>query len=111
MPNSALMNCPSCQKEVSKSAKNCPSCGEVLRKSKRSFFGKLVMLVFWGFNVLMVAWIWGGTQNAVETSSGLSGAEAVGAAIGTGIGVTLLVIIWLIGTIILGIMAMLTRPK
>ena len=66
---------------------------------------------FWGFNLLMVLWIWTGTQSAVETSQGLSGSEAAGAAIGTGIGVTILVIIWLIGAILLGIMAMLTKPK
>lgn len=111
MSNNNLMNCPSCQKEVSKSANNCPHCGEVLRKPKRGFFGKIVIWAFWGFNLLMVIWIWGGTQSAVETSQGLSGAEAAGAAIGTGIGFTLLVIIWLIGTILLGIMSMLTRPK
>ena len=69
------------------------------------------MFAFWGFNILMVLWIWGGTQSAVETQAGLSGAEAAGAAIGTGIGVTLLIFIWLIGAIILGLMALLTRPK
>lgn len=106
-----LMNCPSCQNEVSKSANNCPKCGEVLRKSKRGFFGKIVIWAFWGFNLLMALSIWGGTQNALEMSDGLSGAEAAGAAIGTGIGVTLLVLIWLIGAILLGIMALLTRAK
>ena len=111
MSNSNLMNCPSCQKEVSKSAFNCPHCAEVLRKPKRGIFGKIVIWAFWGFNLLMVLWIWGGTQSAVETSQGLSGSEAAGAAIGTGIGVTILVIIWLIGAILLGIMAMLTKPK
>ena len=59
----------------------------------------------------MVLWIWGGTQSAVETQTGLSGAEAVGAAIGTGIGVTLIIFIWLIGAVIIGLMALLTRPK
>lgn len=111
MENNALMNCPSCQSEVSKSANNCPSCGEVLRKPKRGFFGKLVIWGFWLFNFIMVFWIWGGTKSAVETSEGLSGAEAAGAAIGTGLGITFLVIIWLFGAIILGIMALLTRPK
>lgn len=59
----------------------------------------------------MVLWIWGGTQGAVQSQAGMSGAEAAGAAIGTGIGVTLLIFVWLIGAIILGIMALLTRPK
>jgi len=55
--------------------------------------------------------IYGGTTSAVKQQSALSGAEAAGAAIGTGIGAMFLVIIWLVGAVILGIMAMLTRAK
>lgn len=111
MVKSELIDCPSCEKQVSTRAQSCPSCGAVLRKAKRGLFGKLVIFSFWGFNVLMGVWIWGGTQNAVESSQGLTGAEAAGAAIGTGIGVTLLVMIWAIGSMILGLMALLTRPR
>ena len=68
-------------------------------------------MVFWVFNIIMVAWIWGGGGDAIQSTKTLSGAEQVGAAIGTGIGITVLVIIWLIGAIILGIMSLLTRPK
>ena len=107
----AMIECPTCQHQVSTSARTCPSCGAVLRKEKRGIFGKLVIFMFWGFNILMLFSIWTGTQTAVEGQAGLSGAEAAGAAIGTGIGVTLLVFIWLIGAVILGIMALLTRPK
>jgi hypothetical protein len=106
-----LIQCPTCDKEVSNSANNCPSCGAVLRKPKRSIFGKLVIMLFWLFNVIMVVWIWGGGGEAIQTTQTLSGAEQVGAAIGTGIGITMLVIIWLIGAIILGIMSLLTRAK
>ena len=59
----------------------------------------------------MVAWIWSGGGDAIETTKTLTGAEQAGAAIGAGIGITVLVIIWLIGAIILGIMSLLTRPK
>lgn len=111
MAKPAMIECPSCQHRVSTSATACPSCGAVLRKAKRGIFGKLVIFAFWGFNILMVLWIWGGTKSAVETQAGLSGAEAAGAAIGTGLGVTFLIFIWLIGAIILGLMALLTRPK
>lgn len=111
MAKSTMIECPSCEHKVSSTAKSCPSCGAVLRKSKRGVFGKLVIFAFWGFNFLMGAWIWGGTQSAVDSSKGLTGAEAAGAAIGTGIGVTLLIMVWLIGAIILGLMALLTRPK
>ena len=101
-----MIECPSCKHQVSTSAMSCPSCGAVLRKPKRGFFDKLVIFAFWGFNILMIVWILVGTQSAVETQAGLSGAEAVGAAIGTGIGVTLVIFIWLIGAIILGLMAL-----
>lgn len=108
MAKATIIECPTCEHKVSTSATSCPSCGAVLRKAKRGIFGKLVIFAFWGFNILMVLWIWAGTQGAVESQAGLSGA---GAAIGTGIGVTLLIFVWLIGAIILGIMALLTRPK
>lgn len=111
MAKSTMIECPTCQHQISASARSCPSCGAVLRESKRGVFGKLIVFAFWGFNILMSLSIWAGTQSAVEGQAGLSGAEAAGHAIGTGIGVTLLVIMWLTGTVILGIMALLTRPK
>ena len=90
---------------------SCPTCGAVLRKYKRGFFGKLIIFVFWGFNVLMALWIFSGTQSAFGYQTDLWVAEALGVSIGTGIGVTMLIFIWLIGAIILGMMALLTRPK
>lgn len=111
MVDNTLIACPACGKEVSKSARNCPSCGEQISKPKRGFFGKIIIWGFWIFNVLMIAWIWGGVSGNVEEMATMDGAEQAGAAIGTAIGGTILVFIWLIGAIILGIMALLTRPK
>ncbi len=111
MAKPAMIECPSCSHQVSASAQSCPSCAAVLRKPKRGLFGKLVIFAFWGFNILMGVGIWVGTQGAVETSQGLTGAEAVGATIGAGIGLGLLLTIWVIGAVILGLMALLTRPK
>ena len=42
---SKLVNCKTCEKEVSKSAKKCPHCGA---KLKMGFFMKLIIL-FFGF--------------------------------------------------------------
>jgi len=106
-----LIQCPTCDKEVSSSANNCPSCGAVLRKPKRGIFGKLIVIVFWVFNIIMAVWIFGGGSDAIQTTSTLSGAEQAGAAIGTGLAIGFLITVWLIGAIILGIMALLTRPK
>ncbi len=111
MAKASLMECPTCGKEVSNKANSCPSCGAVLRKPRRGIMGKIIVWVFWGFNILMAVWIYGGGKATVEQGEGLSGAEAVGHAIGTGIGMTALIILWLIGSVILGIMALLTRPK
>jgi hypothetical protein len=111
MATATMIECPTCNQKVSTSAQSCPSCGAVLRKPKRGLFGKLIIFAFWGFNILMAVWIFGGAQNAAQQAEGLTGAEAAGAAIGTGIGIAMLVAIWIFGAIILGIMAMLTRPK
>lgn len=89
----------------------CPSCGSILKRAKRGLFGKLAIFAFWGFNLLMIAWIWGGSKMALEKQTALTGAEAAGAAIGTGIGISMLFILWLIGAVILGLMALLTRAK
>ena len=111
MNKAVTINCPTCNHTVSRSAMTCPSCGAVLRKAKRGFFGKLIMLAFWGFNALMALWLYGGTQAAMEGSEALTGAEQVGAAIGTGLGVTLILAIWFFGAILLGLMALITRPR
>lgn len=111
MAKSTLIECPTCQNRVSTTARSCPSCGATLRKAKRGFFGKFVIFIFWAFNILMAVSIWAGAKSASEHSAGLSGAEAAGAAIGTGLGITVLLFIWLFGVVILGLMALLTRPK
>ena len=60
----------------------------------------------------MVAWIWGAvgvTQEAVQSAG--SDAEIAGAAIGAGLGTTMIVIMWVLGDIILGLPVLFTRPK
>lgn len=106
----SLMKCPECGHEVSNSAFDCPKCGKQLRKLKRGLFGKLCLWSFYLFNVLMVVWLVGGL-NSVADIEAVSEAEKAGAAIGTGIGVTFLLIIWVVGDIITGLLALMTRPK
>jgi uncharacterized membrane protein (DUF485 family) len=69
---------------------------------KRTVASNIARILFWGFNLLMIIWIWGGLAT-VETSSS---AESIG----VGIGVTMLVIIWVLGDIILGLFYFFTRP-
>ncbi len=107
----ATINCPECEKDVSGSAKTCPHCGFQLNKPKRSFIGKIAFWLFILFNVIMAIWLFGGVSSNVDDMQNMSDAEAAGAAIGTGIGGMILFIIWVFGDIILGIFALLTRPK
>ncbi len=108
----ALTNCKECQAEVSDQAFKCPKCGATLKKPKRTVFGKIIKILFIGFNILMLLWFIfgiGGAAESIETAG--SEAEQAGAAIGTGIGAMLIIIVWVAGDFILGIMTLLTRPK
>ena len=106
----ALMNCPECGQEVSDSALNCPKCGKQLRKPKRGVFGKLCLWSFYLFNLLMVVWLIGGV-NAASKVEAVNEAQKAGAAIGMGLGVTMILVVWVVGDIITGLLALMTRPK
>lgn len=108
----ALVSCPECSKEVSDSAVKCPLCGYQIRKPTRSFFGKIVKWVFILFNLFMICCIFAGVSGSSDViNSAASEAERAGAAIGSGLGVMMLVTAWAIGDIIIGIFVFLTRPK
>ena len=75
-------------------------------------FAKLVKYVFIAFNLLMVVWLVSGISGGGEMiGDATSDAEAAGAAIGTGIGVFLILVVWTIGDIILGITYLIARPS
>ncbi|OOF70579.1 hypothetical protein BKG91_03800 [Rodentibacter caecimuris] len=108
----ALINCPECSNQVSDQALKCPSCGKQLRKPKRTFMGKVFKWVFILFNVLMLIWLVGGVGSSAEViNSATSEAERAGAAIGTGLGASIILTLWVIGDVILGLFVLFTRPK
>ena len=107
----AMISCPECSSEVSDTALRCPSCGVELRKLKRGFLGKLIKYSFIGFNILMIYSIVVGTGSVTEGIETMSEAEQTGTAIGAGLGMTLLLGVWVMGDIILGLLVLLTRPK
>ncbi len=107
----AIINCPECNNSVSDTAFKCPSCGVQLRKAKRGFFGKLFKWSFIAFNALMAIWAVSGFNAATKDYDTLSGAEQAGAAIGTGLGMAMVLIVWVLGAIILGMFVLFTRPK
>lgn len=88
--------------------------GQIIRveKYQRGFFGKLFKYAFILFNVLMLFWVVGGFISASGGIGKLSSdAERAGAAIGTAMGIGLLLTLWVIGDIILGLFVMFTRGK
>ena len=107
----SLIKCPECSSEVSDTATRCLNCGLRLIKPKRSGFGKFVKWVFILFNILMIVWLIAGFSNATEGYSRMSEARQAGTAIGTTIGVGLILGIWAAGDIILGMFVFCTRPN
>ncbi|MCE1713661.1 hypothetical protein LWT42_22585, partial [Enterobacter hormaechei] len=106
----ALINCPECSNSVSDNSLKCPSCGVQLRKPKRSFFGKIIKWGFILFNVIMAFWLVGGMNVASEAVNTGTTAEQIGGAIGSGLGIAMILTMWVIGDIILGLFVLLTHP-
>ncbi|WP_421839415.1 hypothetical protein [Novosphingobium sp.] len=80
--------------------------------SDRSGFGKLIKWIFIVFNILMFFWMITGISAAGDASQNVSNdAERAGAAIGTALGVGLLLFIWGVGDVILGMFVLFTRRK
>lgn len=108
----ALINCPECNNQVSDQAFKCPSCGKQLRKPKRTFMGKVFKWLFIIFNLFMLYWLISGMGAGAEVmNSAASDAERAGAAIGAGLGMSMILGLWAIGDIILGLFVLFTRPK
>lgn len=104
--------CPSCAREVSEKAFECPGCGEPLRKAVRGFFGRVAKWSLIGFNLLMIVWLvsYGGQLGGMMDGA-QSDAEQAGTAIGGGLGVITILFVWAMGSLVLGLWALLTRPK
>lgn len=80
--------------------------------SDRTAFGKLVKWTFIGFNVLMFIWMASSCVAVSDVASNaVNDAERAGAAIGVGLGMTFLLLIWGLGDIILGLFVFFTRRK
>ncbi|WP_338725846.1 zinc ribbon domain-containing protein [Shewanella baltica] len=108
----ALTQCPECMTEVSDKALTCTKCGVQLRKPKRGFFGQIIKYTFILFNLFMAWGLFNGMQAASKTlEATASAAEQAGAAIGTGVGATMIITLWVFGDIILGLFVLFTRPK
>lgn len=81
-----------------------------IEKRRRGFFGWIFLLLFWGYNALMLAWLvvgLGAAGGEIERST--SAAARTGAEIGTFIGATFIFVIWGAGALVLGLFVLLTR--
>jgi hypothetical protein len=84
--------------------------GVVIRREirKRGFFGWVFLLLFFAFNLLMLAWLityWSGLASITVASD----AARIGKTIGGTIGSTFLLFVWGLGDVILGLFAILAR--
>lgn len=78
-------------------------------RRQRGVFGWIVLILFWAFNLLMVAWAVAYYGQVGELYNETSGAERVGASVGIGIATWMLFGIWAAGATILGILVLVTR--
>lgn len=80
---------------------------------KRGFFGRIWQILFWLFQAAMIALIWA-NYTAVQESNGSCEGEAACQA-GVAIGGSMIAaggwFVWMIGTVILGILMLATRGK
>lgn len=82
-----------------------------MAKRKRDGAGRFFLYLFYGFNALMLWWLfsyWGDIGDQLNTGSQ---ARQTGAAIGATIGTGFIMFIWALGSIITGFLAFLTRGQ
>jgi len=77
---------------------------------KRGFFGWVFLLLFLGFNLLMLLWLVAGVS-AVADMDAAGDAESAGRAVGGAIGFGIILFLWVSGSVILGLLALLTRGR
>lgn len=83
-----------------------------VEKRKRGVFGWLFLMIFWGWNALM-AWatIAGMSGTAELAGSAATEAERAGHAIGAGVGLMMLLLLWAAGAVVFELLAYFTRGK
>ena len=72
-------------------------------KGKMGVLGWISRIALIVWTVVMIVWMVGAGNIASEQTT-------AGGAFGAGIGITMIIVLWVAGTVIFGIWAMLTRP-
>jgi hypothetical protein len=82
------------------------------KNKRRSFINKFILWAFIGFNLFMLIWmiveIGGATKHLAESTST---AEKIGISIGTRLGTSIMISIWVAGDVILGLFAFFNKSK
>lgn len=76
---------------------------------KRGLFGKLMLILFWIWQVLMVIWLVSAIAGMGAVEQPTTEAGQAGAAIGSVIGLGIIFSFWGFGTLIFGALALMTR--
>jgi hypothetical protein len=70
------------------------------------------LVIFWVFNALMAVWMVAAIGITADGAGpGATEAERAGAAIGSAIGLSMVLSVWLIGAALLGLFVMMTRGR
>ena len=108
----SLVSCKECNHQVGEKATKCPNCGTRLRKAKRGFFGLIFKWLFIIFNILMLVWIISALVGGGEiVNDATNEYEEAGAALGTALGMGVIITVWALGDVILGLFVLFTRAK
>lgn len=79
---------------------------------QRGFFGRAFKALFIIFNILMLLWLVLGMVAVSNHSVKLtSEAERAGATIGTAIGFSYILFVWIVGAVILGLFVMMSKGR
>jgi len=80
-----------------------------IEKRKRGGFGWLFLIVFFGWNAFMLLMLFVVVNAANEMPAAGTEAGRAGAATGVALSIGALLFVWLVGAVITGLFAMLTR--
>lgn len=85
---------------------------KLIEKRKRGFFGWIFLLLFFGFNILMLIGLFAGVSENAKQATTISDARLRQAHdAGTGLGIMVLLVFWAAGAVVFGLLAHFTRGK
>ncbi len=107
-----MKTCPKCSTELEDAVTSCVSCGFQLNRPERSLLGKAAKWGFIVFNVAMICWVLI-AMGAFGLIGQASQEEALphGTEDSAGMGLSMIVMIWVICNAVLGVIVWDTRAR